>query len=137
MVIGPYGAAKQATSEPFNQSIEALAGLSRQEKYLRVFLEDPEIPLDNNDAERSIKSFCVGKHSWHIIDSVKGAKASALLYSIAESAKANSLKPYEYFAYLLTELKNYPRENVPPDVLDRLMPWSEDLPDYCRKTKTR
>nr|WP_243110904.1 transposase [Blautia sp. OF11-22] len=50
-------------------------------------LEDPLLPLDNNDAERSIKSFCVGKHSWHIIDSTKGAKASALLYSIAESAK--------------------------------------------------
>lgn len=108
-----------------------------QEMYLRAFLEDPELPLDNNDAERSIRSFCVGKHSWHIIDSVKGAKASALLYSIAETAKANQLKPYEYFSYLLHELVEYPRENVPKDVLAKLMPWSPDLPDCCRKTKTR
>ncbi len=108
-----------------------------QEKYLRVFLTDPEIPMDNNDAERSIKAFCVRKHSWHIVDSVKGAGSSALLYSIAESAKANDLKPYEYFVYLLTELKEYPVGNVPEETLDRLMPWSEGLPDSCRKTKTR
>lgn len=83
---------------------EAMNYSINQEIYLRRFLEDPLLLLDNTDAERSIKSFCVGKHSWHIIDSAKGAKTSALLHSIAESAKANSLKPYEYFCYLLTEL---------------------------------
>lgn len=116
---------------------EALNYSVNQEPYLRTFLDDPLIPLDNNDAERSIKSFCVGKHSWHIIDSIKGAKASALLYSIAESAKANQLKPYEYFCHLLTELVKYPRGNVPEDVINSLMPWSQDLPDCCRKTKSR
>ena len=100
-------------------------------------LVDALIPLDNNDAERSIRSFCVGKHSWHIIDSVRGASASALLYSIAESAKANQLKPYEYFTYLLKELSKYPRENVPEEELKKLMPWSEALPDSCRKNKRR
>uniref|UniRef100_UPI003FEF1C5F IS66 family transposase n=1 Tax=Bacteroides eggerthii TaxID=28111 RepID=UPI003FEF1C5F len=60
---------------------------------MRAFLNDPELPLDNNDAERSIKAFCVGKHSWHIIDSVGGANASALLYSIAETAKDTGLMP--------------------------------------------
>ena len=116
---------------------EALGYSINQEQYLRVFLEDPAIPLDNNDAERSIKAFCVGKHSWHIIDSVKGAKASAFLYSIAESAKANGLKPYEYFSHLLRVLVKHPRGKVPQDVLESLMPWSDDLPDSCRKTKTR
>lgn len=116
---------------------EAINYSMNQEVYLRRFLEDPLLPLDNNDAERSIKSFCVGKHSWHIIDSPKGANASALLYSIAESAKANSLKPYEYFCYLLTELVRYPRNDVPAEVLKSLMPWSGELPDHCRKTKSR
>lgn len=73
----------------------ALKYALNQEKYLRVFLEDAQIPLDNNDAERSIKKFCVGKKNWQIIASMNGAHASALLYSIAESAKANGLKPYE------------------------------------------
>lgn len=108
-----------------------------QEQFLRVFLEDPEIPLDNNDAERSVRSFCVGKHSWHIIDSKNGAEASAALYSIAETAKANNLKPYEYFSYLLEQLMHYPRNNVPENKLAELMPWSDELPDRCRKLKTR
>ena len=116
---------------------EAMNYAVYQEKYLRRFLDDPELPMDNNDVERSIRSFCVGKHNWHIIDSVNGAKASAFLYSIAESAKANGLKPYEYFRYLLSELVKHPRDNVPEDVLNRIMPWSEELPDCCRKTKTR
>ena len=92
--------------------------------------------MDNNLAERSIKSFFVGKHSWHIIDSIKGASSIALLYSIAESAKANQLKPYEYFCYLLTELMKHLRENVLADVINQLMPWSPELPDCYRKTKS-
>jgi transposase len=128
---------QQAKSNSSTKLKEAMNYSCNQEHYLRRFLDDPELPLDNNDAERSIKSFCVGKHSWHIIDSVRGANASALLYSIAESAKANNLKPYEYFRYLLTELVKYPRENVPEETLAALMPWSETLPDCCRKTKTR
>ena len=108
-----------------------------QEHFLRVFLEDGAVPLDNNDAERSIRSFCLGKHNWKITDSKKGAKASAMLYSLAETAKANSLKPYEYFSYLLTRLMNYPRGNVPEEELEKLMPWSAELPDSCRKMKDR
>lgn len=60
-----------------------------------------------------------------------------MLYSLAETTKANGLKPYEYFSYLLTRLMEYPRDNVPEDELEKLMPWSEELPDSCRKTKNR
>ena len=113
----------------------ALTYSVNQEKYLRVFLESAIIPLDNNDAERSIKKFCVGKHSWHIIDSKKGAKASAILYSIAETAKANGLNPFEYFKFLMEQLKEYPRNDVPEEELKKLMPWSEMLPDCCKQLK--
>lgn len=128
---------QQTKSNSSSKLKEAINYSCNQEYYLRRFLDDPELPLDNNDAERSIKSFCVGKHSWHIIYSVRGAKASALLYSIAESAKANDLKPYEYFRHLLTELVKYPRGNVPEEALVTLMSWYEELPDCCRKTKSR
>lgn len=114
---------------------KALTYSVNQEKYLRVFLESAIIPLDNNDAERSIKKFCVGKHSWHIIDSKKGAKASAILYSIAETAKANGLNPFEYFKFLMEQLKEYPRNDVPAEELKKLMPWSETLPDCCKQLK--
>lgn len=111
----------------------ALTYAVNQEKYLRVFLENPLVPLDNNDAERSIKKFCVGKHSWHIIDSVKGAKASAMLYSVAETLKANGLVPYNYFCHYLNVVKDYPIGEVPEEVLESVLPWSESLPDSCRK----
>lgn len=106
---------------------EALNYPFNQEPYLLVFLQDALISLDNNDAERSIRSFYVGKHSEHIIDSVRGISASALLYSIAERAKANQLKLYKYFVHLLKELLKYPRENISEEELKKLMPWSEVL----------
>ena len=68
---------------------------------------------------------------------MNGARASALLYSIAESAKANGLKPYEYFSHMLTELIKYPRNNVPEEVVESLMPWSDKLPEEVKKTKSR
>lgn len=68
---------------------------------------------------------------------MNGARASALLYSIAESAKANGLKSYEYFVHMLTELVKHPRNDVPEEVIEALMPWSDKLPDEVRKTKTR
>ena len=102
-----------------------------QEPYLRAFLDDPIIPLDNNDAERSIRKFCVGKHSWHIIGSRRGARASAILYSIAETSKANGLKPYEYFKYLLEQMLTH-LDDKPADYIDDLLPWSEKIPEYCR-----
>lgn len=106
-----------------------------QEQYLRTFLEHSEVPLDSNDAERSIKKFCVGKHSWHLIDSKKEAEASAMMYSIAETVKANDLNPFEYFKYLMEQLKEYPRDNVPEDKLKELMPWSSSLSDCCKQLK--
>lgn len=103
-----------------------------QEKFLREFLENPLIPLDNNDAERSIKSFCVSKHSWHVITSKRGAGSSAILYSIAETAKANNLKTFEYFKYLLDQILIHV-EDSPETYIEDLMPWSDALPDSLRK----
>lgn len=89
----------------------------------------------SSQSERAIRPFCIGKKNWVLIDSVKGAEASALAYSIAESAKLNSLKPYEYYKYLLTELPNRMDEKnyIDPSSLDDLMPWSDSLPEECYK----
>ena len=78
-----------------------------QEKYLKVFLSDGDVPIDNNASERAIKGFCVGKKNWQMIDTINGAKTSAMIYSIAETAKANNLKPYDYFEYLLEEIPKH------------------------------
>lgn len=112
----------------------ALTYSIHQEPFLREFLDNPLIPLDNNDAERSIRSFCVGKHSWHIIATKEGAQASAILYSIAETAKANNLKTFEYFQYLLDQILLH-LDDAPDSYLDDLMPWSANLPEHCRKNR--
>ena len=106
-----------------------------QEQFLRVFLTDGCIPLDNNDAERSIRSFCVGKHNWHISDTKAGAKASGMLYSIAETAKANGLKPFEYFTYVFEQFLLHAHDEVSSYISD-LVPWSDKIPDRCRKLNT-
>ena len=105
-----------------------------QEKYLRYFLEDGEVPADNNAAERAIRGFCIGKKNWVMIDTVHGAKASAMIYSIAETAKANHLRTYHYFEYLLTEIPKH-MNDTNMDFLEDLAPWSDKLPDSCRFIK--
>ena len=116
---------KSKTWEGFNYSLN-------QEKYLKVFLDDGEVPMDNNAAEQSIRGFCIGKKNWVMIDTIAGAKASAIIYSIAETAKANNLKPYDYFEYLLTEIPKH-LDDTDRSFLDDLLPWSPSLPANCRK----
>ena len=103
-----------------------------QEKYLKVFLEDGEVPIDNNASERAIRGFCVGKKNWQMIDTINGAKTSAMIYSIAETAKANNLKPYDYFEHLLEEIPKH-MEDTDRSFLKELLPWSDKLPKHIRK----
>ena len=113
---------------------EAFTYALNQEPYLRVFLENGDVPMDNNASERAIRGFCIGKKNWEMIDTVHGASASAIIYSISETAKANGLKPYEYFEYLLTEIPKHQDESSKEFLAD-LFPWSEKLPEYIRKPK--
>ena len=69
-----------------------------------------------------------------MIDTINGAKASAIIYSIAETAKANDLKPYDYFEYLLNEIPNHMDEKD-KSFLEDLLPWSSNLPERIRKPK--
>lgn len=111
---------------------EAFTYLLNQEKYLRVFLTDGDVPMDNNASERAIRGFCIGKKNWEVIDTINGAKTSAIIYSIAETAKANNLKPYEYFEYLLTEIPRH-MDETDRSFLDNLLPWSPNLPENIKK----
>lgn len=113
---------------------DAYTYILNQEKYLRVFLDDGDVPMDNNASERAIRGFCIGKKNWEMIDTINGAKTSAIIYSIAETAKANNLKPYDYFEYLLTEIPNH-MEETDRSFLKDLLPWSPDLPEHIRKPK--
>ena len=121
-----FGTLPGKTGEGFTYCLNA-------EKYLRLFLDDGLIPIDNSASERAIRPFTVGRKNWQLIDTINGANASAIVYSIVETAKANSLKPYEYLRLLLTELPQRLDQKCSDLNLDDLLPWSSDLPDSCRK----
>ena len=126
---------KQHESEVGTEKLrEAFTYALNQEKYLWVFLTDEDVPMDNNASERAIRGFCVGMKNWQMIDTINGAKSSAIIYSIAETAKANNLKPYEYFEYLLTEIPKH-MGDTDRSFLDNQVPWSEMLPESIRKPK--
>lgn len=122
---------------PKGKTAEGLKFSVNQEKYLRVFLEDGYVPIDNSASERAIRPFCVGKKNWLFINTVKGANASATVYSVCETAKANSLNPYRYLEYILTELPKLADKdgNIDTNKLDYLLPWSDDLPAKCHKPR--
>ena len=88
--------------------------------------------MDNNASERAIRGFCIGKKNWEVIDTINGAKTSAVIYSIAETAKANNLKPYEYFEHLLTVIPEH-MEDTDRSFLEELLPWAPALPENIRK----
>ena len=88
--------------------------------------------MDNNAAEQSVRGFCIGKKNWVMIDTVAGAKASAIIYSVAETAKANGLKPYDYFEHLLTEIPKH-LDDKDRGFLEDLLPWSPNLPEIRKR----
>ena len=100
--------AKQQAAEcavpPKSRTGQGLNFVIHQENYLKVFLTDGDIPIDNSASERAIRTFCIGKKNWMFHNTAKGAGASALVYSISETAKLNNLRPYYYLRYILTEL---------------------------------
>ncbi len=109
---------------------KALAYSINQEEYLRKFLDDGNIPMDNNYAEQAIRPFTIGRKNFVITESDKGAKASAIIYSLAETAKANSLNTYKYFELLLTEMPKH-MEDKNLSFLDDLLPWSDRVQKEC------
>jgi transposase len=101
---------------------KAIAYTLNQWNKLTVFLEHSHIPLDNNRAENAIRPFVVGRKNWLFCDTVAGANASARLYSLIETAKANGLEPHGYLTRLFTEL---PSAHTLEDI-EKLLPFKQE-----------
>ena len=88
---------------------------------------------DDSASERALRNFTVGRKNWVTINTVRGAQASAVIYSITETARANNLNVYYYIRYLLTELiKRKDKDgNIDETMLEPIMPWSKELPAEC------
>ena len=98
---------------------KALTYLINQWDYLIRYADDGRYPIDNNPAENAIRPFTIGRKNWLFANSQAGAHASANLYSLVETAKANGLNPYAYLKHLLTELPN--TEDI--EAYEQLLPW--------------
>ena len=122
---------------PKSETAKGINYCLNQEKYLKVFLSDGEVPIDNLASERALRTFTIGRKNWMTINTVRGAQASAIIYSVTETARANGLNVYYYVKHLLTELVKSVRADgsIDETELEWLMPWSKMLPAECYKRR--
>jgi len=107
---------------PGSATGKALQYLNNEWPKLIRYRDDGRLSIDNNRAENAIRPFVIGRKNWLFSDSVKGVKASANLYSLIETAKANGLEPYAYLRYLYTKLPQ--AETV--EAIEALLPGNID-----------
>ena len=106
---------------------EALGYALNQQKWLMNFLLDGRLEVSNNRAERSIRPFTVGRKNWLFSYCERGAKASAVVYSLVETAQANGLVPFMYLNYLFETLPNIPAERFA-----ECLPWEARVREVCK-----
>ncbi|NOQ90168.1 MAG: IS66 family transposase [Gammaproteobacteria bacterium] len=110
---------KSALQVPPKSAVgKAIAYSLRQWPKLNRYTEDGCLNIDNNRAERAVKPFVIGRKNWLFSNTATGAQASAMMYSLVETAKASGLIPFDYLLYLLEQLPTNP-ENI-----DYLLPWN-------------
>ena len=100
---------------------EAISYTLNQWPKLIRYIEDGQLSIDNNRAERAVKPFVMGRKNWMFSNTPSGAQASAVLYSIIETAKANGLMPFDYINHCLTQLA------IDPNEVESLLPWNVNL----------
>jgi len=88
-----------------------------------AFLSNGEVPISNNLAENAIRPFTLGRKNWLFCDTTKGAEASAIVYSLVESAKVNGVEPFAYLQHVLLQLP-YLGKTHSHQELESLMPWA-------------
>lgn len=122
---------QQAQVLPKSLTGTAITYTRNQWEKLNGFLQDGRLEIDNNASERSMKPVVVGRKNWLFSNTPRGAKASAVIYSLVETAKANGLKPQAYLEYLFEQLPQLP-DLTDTKALSKLAPWSASLPLTCR-----
>lgn len=115
---------------PSSKFGEAITYTLNQFPFLENVFLDPRLELTNNRAERQVKPFVMGRKAWLFSNTTRGAKCSAVLYSIVQTAKENQLKVPAYLAYVLEEMRG--KSISDPKQFDYLLPYSKELPESLR-----
>jgi transposase len=125
-ILDEYWAWLDMISQPSGKLKDAVTYSRNQKKYLCAFLEHGEIEISNNQVENAIRPFVVGRKGWLFSDTPQGAEASAIIYSLMETAKVNALNLEDYLLHLLTVLPD--RFAAITDApIDDLLPWSAEM----------
>lgn len=109
---------------------KAVTYIRNRRAYLANYLEDGRCSFSNNLSENAIRPFVIGRKGWLFCDTVAGAEASSMAYTMVEMAKVNDVNIYEYLSYLF---EHQPNDQMTDDELERLAPWNESVKDEIRK----
>lgn len=126
----PWARSELAKASPRMALHRALAYAVEFWPYVKNVLGDGNLEFSNNIAERGQRIFVVGRKNWLFSDTPRGAHASAAIYSITTTARANGLNPRLYIEWLLTEMPN--AGELTDDVVDSFLPWSPSVPQSCQ-----
>ena len=108
---------------------KAVTYAKNQKPYMENYLLDGRCSISNNIAENIARPYAVGRKNFLFHDTVKGAQASAIIYSLVETAKLNNLNIYAYLETVLLYMPDYKNE---PEGIEELMPWSEMIQQRCQ-----
>ena len=108
---------------------KAVTYAKNQKPYMENYLLDGRCSISNNIAENIARPYAVGRKNFLFHDTVKGARASSIIYSLVETAKLNDLNIYAYLETVLLYMPDYKNE---PEGIEELMPWSDMIQQRCR-----
>lgn len=128
-ILEEYWAWLNTIFQPAGKLKDAVTYSRNQKEYLCTFMAHGEVEISNNQVENAIRPFVVGRKGWLFSDTPQGAQASAILYSLMETAKANGLNLELYIQHLLTVLPN--RFAAGAMRLDDLLPWADGMRELC------
>jgi len=130
-IVDEYYAWLQTIFKPTGQLKKAITYSLNQKEYLCAFLDHGEVEISNNQVENAIRPIVVGRKNWLFCDTPAGANASVIVFTLLETAKANSLNPEAYLNHILTVLPDRFAAN-PKAAVDDLLPWCVDIQSRFR-----
>ena len=128
-VLEAYWTWLDTIPRPTGKLKDAVTYAQNQKAHLCAFLEHGEIEISNNQVENAIRPFVIGRKGWLFADTPQGAEASAIIYSLMETAKANSLRLDDYLLHLLSTLPERAEQSKDFEI-DDLLPWSEEMKSW-------
>ena len=105
-----------------SSTAKAIAYATNNEKALRRFVDDGNIEIDNNAAERALRSVAVGRKNWLFAGSDNGGKTAAIIYTLIETAKLNDINPVKYLHKIFDVIQDYNSSKM-----EDLLPWNIKL----------